>query len=87
MIFENEDELGYWVEGAQPSPFAAISSLIVCNSLLTMQERADIEAAAINAHEGHDRDAERCRKYAGYDDLGFRRDADGPLLDSRRFRR
>lgn len=75
-VEEDPDELGYWMGDKPPNPFAAASSLIVCNSLLTMQERADIEAAAINAHEGNDIAAERCRRFAGYGDLGFRPDAD-----------
>lgn len=76
MIFEDEDELGYWIGERPVNPWASVSSLIVCNDILTMQERAEIESAALNAHEGRDFAAERCRRFAGYGGLGFRLDAD-----------
>lgn len=36
---------------------------------MTLQECYDLEAAAINAHEGHLKDAEKCRRLAGYGGL------------------
>ena len=76
MIFEDEDELGYWTGSPEPPPMQAMSSLIVCNAILPKQEQDDIEAAAINAHEGDKSAARKCRKLAGYDRLRTRPDAD-----------
>lgn len=76
MIFEDPDELGYFTDQEVAKRPLVTSSLVICNAIMPMQERADLEAAAINAHEGHDLDAERCRKYAGYNNIGRRPDAD-----------
>jgi len=59
MIFEDEDQLGYYVQVGLPFPGID----------LTAQDLKDIEAAGIHAHEGRDRLAERCRRLAGYGNL------------------
>lgn len=53
------------------------SSLLRCYEILPEHEAADIAQAADLAHRGFDFDAERTRKFAGYNNLGFRADADG----------
>lgn len=74
-VFENEDELGYFTR-QQKSKGRKVPTAMDLRVLtgLTMQEEADIEAAAINADAGEYDDAERCREYAGYGGL---KDHDG----------
>lgn len=77
-VEEDPDELGYW---AIPLPDAieVPSSLAICNAALSAEQQAEIQTAALLAHRGHDLDAERCRRFADYDNVGFRDDADRPL--------
>lgn len=71
-VEEDPDELGYWMGEKPVHPFAAASSLIVCNDLLPLVEQLAIEAAARDAHEGNHEAAEGSRVLAGYfDDLDF----------------
>lgn len=74
-VQENPDDLGYWATGA--APLSTPSSLVVCNGILSKETQGDIILAAFSAHEGYDRAAERVRREAGYDNIGFREDADG----------
>lgn len=79
MIFENPEDLGYFTDHEMSKQHRSrdlMSSLIVCNAILADHEQADISHAALLAHQGYDFEAERQRRYAGYDDLGFREDAD-----------
>jgi hypothetical protein len=78
VIFEDPDELGYFTEHARKPIWArALSTLAVCNAILPEHEQAEIMQAALCCHEGQSFTAERCRRFAGYDRLGFRADADG----------
>lgn len=75
MIFEDPDELGYFsdhevMKAARGRGMARVGGGTPFEGIaMTMQDFEDIEAAAINAVEGRDRAAERCRKYAGYGGL------------------
>ena len=69
MIWEDPDELGYYVAHEKPKqraaprvPFHGID--------MTAQDFKDIEAAATHARAGDHRSAEKCRQYAGYGGLG-----------------
>ena len=75
-INEDPDELGYWIGEKPVNPWDAVSSLIVCNSILPPEQQAEIESAALLCHQGHHFDAERQRYWADYHSLGFREDAD-----------
>lgn len=59
MIWEDEDNVGYFTEVGLPFPGID----------LTRQDLRDIEAAGIHASEGRDKLAERCRRHAGYGNL------------------
>lgn len=72
MIYEDEDELGYWMGAPEDRPSnpwvtgGDASLLIICNSILSPEERDDIEAAAFAEEEGNPVLAEEHRYYAGY---------------------
>jgi hypothetical protein len=70
MIFENPDDLGYFTDHEllkqRRDPKSALA---VCNSILSMDERMSIEAAAINSFHGHKRGAESHRVRADYGGL------------------
>lgn len=74
-VWENEDELGYWAGGGTLGEPPA-SSTAICNAILSKDDQGAILLAAFCAHEGHGLAAERVRREANYDNLGFRPDAD-----------
>lgn len=82
MIHEDSDDIGYWTGGHDRKPQwwreagPMVSSLIVCNSIVPPEDQAIIVDAAVNADEGHYDAAEELRRFANYDNLDTRYDAD-----------
>ena len=81
MIFENPDDLGYFTEhqmakarAETPKAWNLVSSLIVCNSLLSREEQAEITQAAYLMDNGYAMQAEQHRTFAGYDTAALRLD-------------
>lgn len=71
MVYENEDELGYWTY-----PRGAPSSLEVCDALLSQQDQVNITLAASLAYQGNGFAAEDVRRCVDYHDIHHRDDAD-----------
>lgn len=78
MIFEDPDELGYFTsqEAAKARRPASVSTLTICNLLLTRDERDSIVQAALHEFDGYPDAAEAFRFDADYHNLNVRPDAD-----------
>lgn len=53
-----------------------MESRLLCDAILSPYEQGEIEQAAMLAHLNHHFEAERCRRFAGYDRLWNRPNAD-----------
>lgn len=77
-VYEDPDELGYYWSSAPPderSYWSGVKNMTptallrACNDIIPEHERAELVQAALLCHNGHDHNAERHRKAAGYDRL------------------
>ena len=70
MIWEDEDNLGYWTgpppHGGYPTNPRVVNSTAACYGILPKQQAANIEWAAAFEHNNEPAEAELCRERAGY---------------------
>lgn len=72
-VQEDPDELGYRAIPL-PDDIKVPSSLSLCAALLNPHEQGDLVQAALLAHAGDDKAAERCRRFARYDSVALQED-------------
>lgn len=66
MVYEDSDNLGYWVG---PDLDAPASTMLTLAAMLSIEEQDDILVAAFCEHEGDPLAAERARWRANYGGL------------------